>query len=389
MKKIKLAAKDDMLRIDTRHWCKAYFQIHSKCDIVDNNMCEAFNGILVSSRHKAILGMLEEIRRTVMKRTIRMQKLAEKFKGEFGSKIWEKIEANKAASSNCHIRAQGALQYEFEERKDNFVVDVSRHTCTCRVWDLTGIPCKHAIPVISHRRESIENYVHPCYKKETYIKIYDHCILPLDGIDRWEETNMPPMDPPALRKKRGRPAKKRRLEEWEAGVGTNITRKGRIMTCQICFQRGHIGRSCPTKKKQTAEETSTQTNYATEVYTPTFIPELNSSGNDNEADIEDNVSNQPGMRRQMQLQVQLNTIEVPTTTSSEQAQRSRDISSQSSQLQESMRNAPADSRHKSTTVSSNSQSRPHNVLTYKQLDAQRCERKRKMQQNKLRNNDVE
>ena len=49
-------------------WCMLYFSFHSKCDSVDNNMCESFNGHLVKARQKHILAMLDWVRIDAMNR---------------------------------------------------------------------------------------------------------------------------------------------------------------------------------------------------------------------------------------------------------------------------------------------------------------------------------
>lgn len=32
-----------------------------------------------------------------------------------------------------------------------FIVDVSKRTCTCIFWDLVGIPCRHVCATLSYR----------------------------------------------------------------------------------------------------------------------------------------------------------------------------------------------------------------------------------------------
>ncbi|GJU35581.1 mutator type transposase [Tanacetum coccineum] len=52
---------------------------------------------------------------------------------------------------------------------DQVVVNVVARTCTCRIWELTGIPCKHVVAtnwVMSLNNEAgiPEEWVHPCYR---------------------------------------------------------------------------------------------------------------------------------------------------------------------------------------------------------------------------------
>ncbi|GKU99781.1 hypothetical protein SLEP1_g12576 [Rubroshorea leprosula] len=187
--KLNPTAKEYLMQYDPKYWCKAFLDTHCKCDAVDNNMNETFNGFILDARQKVAMSLLEDLRALV--------------------------------------------EYEIKERNDSFVVNVRDHTCTCKVWQLNGIPCRHAMLAIQHREENFEDYVHPCYRRQAYINTYKHCIIPLDGMERWEETDMPALDPPVERKTTGRPKKKRHPEDWEISNGSNISRKGRIMICRV------------------------------------------------------------------------------------------------------------------------------------------------------------
>ncbi|GKV22910.1 hypothetical protein SLEP1_g32721 [Rubroshorea leprosula] len=254
--KLKPAAKERLMKLDPKFWCKAFFDTDAKCDAVDNNMSETFNGFILDARHKGPLSLLEDLRRKCSKRNIEKLEFADrKFKGQFGPKIWEKIEEHRSKMTRCHIKSQARWHYEVEERPYSFLVNVRECTCSCRVWQLNGIPCRHGMLVIQHRGEEYEDYVHPCYKKQAYIDTYKNFIIPIDGMQFWADSGMPEIEPPIPKKTPGRPKKKRHLEEWEMAFGSNMSRKGRVMTCQACFKKGHNSRTCPVKKqKSTVEE---------------------------------------------------------------------------------------------------------------------------------------
>ncbi|XP_070057671.1 uncharacterized protein [Nicotiana tomentosiformis] len=52
---------EDLLRYPKQCWFRAFFKYWSKCDYVENNMCETFNNWILSARHKSIITMLEKI----------------------------------------------------------------------------------------------------------------------------------------------------------------------------------------------------------------------------------------------------------------------------------------------------------------------------------------
>lgn len=41
-----------------------------KCEVIDNNMCEIFNGVMLEAMNKPIITLLEDIRRYVMSRIV-------------------------------------------------------------------------------------------------------------------------------------------------------------------------------------------------------------------------------------------------------------------------------------------------------------------------------
>ena len=63
------------------------------------------------------------------------------------------------------------------------VVDLANQTCKCKIWDLTSIPCRHAMETIFDRDLEIENFVHLCYHVAAYKRAYEHFLNPMDGVD--------------------------------------------------------------------------------------------------------------------------------------------------------------------------------------------------------------
>ncbi|XP_039127844.1 uncharacterized protein LOC120263931 [Dioscorea cayenensis subsp. rotundata] len=64
------AAEELLERWPISGWCLEFFNDIVKCDVIDNNMCETFNGVILDSRSKPIITMLEDIRQYVMTRVV-------------------------------------------------------------------------------------------------------------------------------------------------------------------------------------------------------------------------------------------------------------------------------------------------------------------------------
>ncbi|CAN1752169.1 hypothetical protein LINPERHAP1_LOCUS4605, partial [Linum perenne] len=92
---------------------------------------------------------------------------------------------------------------------DHFCVQLNEKKCSCRAWELTGIPCAHAITCIVSQGEEPEMFLAECYSTDMYWKIYDHVMQPLDGPKEWPDREFEAILPPLLRAMLGRPRKKR------------------------------------------------------------------------------------------------------------------------------------------------------------------------------------
>ncbi|VVA29851.1 PREDICTED: Zinc finger PMZ-type, partial [Prunus dulcis] len=59
-------AHDWLVEKDPAQWSRAYFKSDSKCDMLMNNLCEAFNHSIMDARDKRVLTVLERIRLYIM-----------------------------------------------------------------------------------------------------------------------------------------------------------------------------------------------------------------------------------------------------------------------------------------------------------------------------------
>ena len=98
-----------------------------------------------------------------------------------------------------------------------YIVDMQKKSCTCRRWDLTGLPCPHALVSIHENSDKVEDYVNVYYKVETFKNVYSYFINPTNLEDHWPDVmNGGEVLPPNIvKKKRGRKPKLRRKEAEE------------------------------------------------------------------------------------------------------------------------------------------------------------------------------
>lgn len=141
---------------------------------------------------------------------------------------------------------------------------MNKRTCPCRKWELTGIPCCHAISSILEVNQDPLHYVHDCYSKDIYMQAYNQMMCPMNSQKFWAKTGHDPHQPPPLKTKPGRKARNRRKEIGEVGAsGHKLSKNGRIMTCSLCFKTGHNKKGCPTVKEQSSRGVNITKNHST------------------------------------------------------------------------------------------------------------------------------
>lgn len=228
-----------ILNTHPQHWSRAWFKLASNCDSVDNNLCESFNKWIVETRFFPIITMLETIRRKVMDRIHDQRAKSDRWKTMICPNILKKLNTYRKESGPCHAICNGAAQFEVKQGDHRFTVDLDKKECSCRYWQLAGLPCPHAISCIYFRTNTMDDYVAGCYSVHAFRSTYNHCLMPVEGMSNWPLSKMPVLKAPAYVRMLGRPRKERRREPTEKPKGTRMSRTGTVIRCKKCKQVGH------------------------------------------------------------------------------------------------------------------------------------------------------
>ncbi|KAH0664038.1 hypothetical protein KY284_028969 [Solanum tuberosum] len=231
-------------------WSRSHFSSDAKCDILLNNICEVFNSMILDARDKPIVTLLEKLRYLLMARMLANREKAHKWSSnDVCPKIKDILHKNQTTAGEYIPRKSNQWNYEIigATIHDSWAVDLENKIYSCRKWSIMGIPCKHAIAAIPAKKDIILDYVDDCYKVETYRRVYEHAILPINGPQMWaKSTKVPPLPPTIVgNKKRGRKQKARRKEADEVGASrTKMKRKQQSLDCSTCNQLGHNKKTC-------------------------------------------------------------------------------------------------------------------------------------------------
>ena len=273
------AVYDDVQRMNPRTWCRAFYKIGSCCEDVENNSTESFNSTITNAREKPFVPMLETVRRLAMARIAKRSAISHNHKGKvmfcfyvflccfiyilmfcfyffmFGfyvsglctPYVVDFLAEEHKKASLCTVKRSTNGMYEAKVDGCTYRVSLERRTCTCKKFEICGIPCEHAYGVMLQNKLAPENFVCHWFRNAIWRWNYTEGLVPVRGAPFWPSTSAPdvhiPPDPKQPGKKKITKAEKKRKK----GVNESPTKKQpkhkkRTMHCGICGKADHNSR---------------------------------------------------------------------------------------------------------------------------------------------------
>ena len=137
---------------------------------------------------------MDKIRQLIMERFCTRRQLASKLSGfKILLHVMKELH-NKIKNLKYTIHKSGPMVREVGVNKDlvlwRFIVDLDKKECTCRGWQLTGLPYVHAIAFIGTRRVELEDFVDHYYSVEMFEAAYATAVPPMPGKEEWEKVEI-------------------------------------------------------------------------------------------------------------------------------------------------------------------------------------------------------
>lgn len=163
------------------------------------------------------------------------------------------IEAIDRASTYQVLRSD-EVEFEVLSADRSDIVNIGSHSCSCRDWQLYGIPCSHAVAALISGRKDFYAFTPKCFTVASYRETYAEGIYPIPGKVELRKTDESTMDddflvvrPPKLRRPPGRPEKKRICVE-------DHNRDKHTVHCSRCNQTGHYKTTCKAEMINSLEQ---------------------------------------------------------------------------------------------------------------------------------------
>ncbi|KAK8568886.1 hypothetical protein V6N13_106767 [Hibiscus sabdariffa] len=160
----------------------------------------------------------------------------------------EKRISEAIADAHCYqVLRANEVEFEIVSTERTNIVDIRSRVCSCRRWQLYGLPCAHAAAALISCRQNAHLFAEPCFTVASYRETYSQMINPIPDKSYWKELREGAeggaanlnisIHPPKTRRPPGRPKKKVLRVE-------NLKRPKRVVQCGRCHLLGHSQKKC-------------------------------------------------------------------------------------------------------------------------------------------------
>lgn len=160
----------------------------------------------------------------------------------------EKRISEAIADARCYkVLRANEIEFEIVSTERTNIVDIRSRVCSCRRWQLYGLPCAHAAAALISCGQNAHLFAEHCFTVHSYRETYSQMIYLIPDKSLWNEPGegteggVVKVDitirPPKTRRPPGRP--KRKVLRIE-----NFKRPKRLVQCGRCHMLGHSQKKC-------------------------------------------------------------------------------------------------------------------------------------------------
>uniref|UniRef100_A0A5B6YXA9 SWIM-type domain-containing protein n=1 Tax=Davidia involucrata TaxID=16924 RepID=A0A5B6YXA9_DAVIN len=237
IKSISLEAYNWVMQSEPVHWANAFFQ-GARYNHMTSNFGELFYSWVSDAHELPITQMVDAIRGKIMELIYTRRADSNQWLTRLTPSMEEKLEKESLKVRSLQVLISAGNR--FEVRGDSVeVVDMDHWDCSCKSWQLTGLPCCHAIAVISCLGRNPYDYCSRYLTTDSYRLTYSESVHPIPNVDRSVQNDSSQgavtVNPPPTRRPPGRPTTKR--------FGSQEVVK-RQLQCSRCKRTGHNKSTC-------------------------------------------------------------------------------------------------------------------------------------------------
>ncbi|XP_071694013.1 uncharacterized protein [Rutidosis leptorrhynchoides] len=249
IKAISPEAYDWVIKSEPQHWANVFFD-GTRNNHLTSNFGQLFYNWVSEAVELPITHMIDVLRGKLMELIYTRRVDSNRWTTTLTPSMEEKVkEAGAKGQTFQVVPSQSSVFEVYGESVET--VDISQWECSCKMWQLTGLPCCHAMAVFECTGKNVCDYCSRYFMVNSYRKTYAESIFPIPDVEGpvdGEELSVIVTPPPAKRPA-GKPGRRAKLKQ--AGSLEMIRRQ---MQCSKCKGLGHNKKTC--KDGETVESSS-------------------------------------------------------------------------------------------------------------------------------------
>lgn len=237
IRSISTEAYNWVLQSDPQHWSNAFFQ-GARYNHMSSNFGEIFYSWAADAHELPITHMVDVIRGKITELIYTRQANSAEWMARITPSMEEKLEKENLKASSFQVLLSAGSTFEVRGESIE-VVEMDHWGCSCKGWQITGLPCCHAIAVIGCTGRSPYDYCSRFFMTEIYRLTYSQSVNPVPSLEKETLPVTVTVTPPPTRRPPGRPATKRTGIHGQAHEVVK-----RQLQCSICKGPGHNKSTC-------------------------------------------------------------------------------------------------------------------------------------------------
>ncbi|XP_077227852.1 uncharacterized protein LOC143860891 [Tasmannia lanceolata] len=227
-------------------WSNAFFR-GSRYDHLSSNIVDLFNNWMLEENELSVVEMVHMIRRKMMEMIYTRREASNMWSTTLTPSMEQKLQKEIFNSHSLNVFFSSDSVFEVRDSNSANIVNIETWECTCRRWQITGLPCMHSVAVFNRTGRNAYDYCSKYFTVDCYRLTYSESINPMpDLVDtplngekplNGDSTPITVVYPPRTRRPPGRP-KSKKIEQQE------MEKRARPIRCSKCKKFGHNKITC-------------------------------------------------------------------------------------------------------------------------------------------------
>lgn len=225
-------------QIQPCHWAVVYFEGLRFGHLSSNT--DEFHKWILDTHELPVIQVVESIHNRLIKEFKERQAMGNTWASVLAPSAEKLLLQAIQSTASYQVLRSDEVEFEVLSADRSHIVNIGTRSCSCRDWQLYGIPCSHAAAALASCKKDVYEYTEKQFTVASYIRTYSHAINPLACKSEWTKRTQfqaGNVRPPKFRRPPGRPEKKHLCIE-------ESNREKHTVHCSRCNQTGHYKRTC-------------------------------------------------------------------------------------------------------------------------------------------------